>query len=70
MANDAFQDVIPTMGRDLGFYELKASSAVGVNARKLLHEYSKVPEDQIDSHVERIVGYAEHTASCIWIVRC
>jgi hypothetical protein len=35
-------------------YKIDAST-VGENARKLLEEYSKIPADQVNDHVEKIV---------------
>jgi hypothetical protein len=63
MAKNTLPDDLPVMARTLDFYQVEAS-VVGEEARKLLHEYSKIPEDQIDSHVESIVCYAGHTC-CI-----
>ncbi|KAF2667857.1 hypothetical protein BT63DRAFT_426710 [Microthyrium microscopicum] len=40
--------------QNLDFYDIDASTTVGDTARKLLHEYSKIPSEQIDEHVETI----------------
>jgi hypothetical protein len=38
----------------LEFYTVKASS-ISADARRVLREYSKIPEDEIEKHVEVIV---------------
>jgi hypothetical protein len=38
----------------LEFYTVKASS-MSADARRVLREYSKIPEDKIETHVEVIV---------------
>jgi len=51
MAEVSVKPVIPT---SLEFYDLKAS-IISPEARRVLNEYSKIPEDQIEKHVEVIV---------------
>jgi hypothetical protein len=41
----------------LDFYTVTASS-IGADARKVLNEYSKIPEDEIEQHVDVIVSLA------------
>jgi hypothetical protein len=45
----------PRPDRKLEFFDVKAST-LNSEARRLLKEYSKIPEDQIERHVELIVG--------------
>jgi hypothetical protein len=45
----------PVHARTLDFYDVHASSAIKPDAKKLLHEYSKIPESEIDEHIEDIV---------------
>jgi hypothetical protein len=68
MANQASQDDLAILARQLDFYKVGAS-VVEDDARKLLHEYSKIPEDQIEAHLEDIVCYATHR-SCIFRNGC
>src|ERR1700748_3547000 len=68
MASTPLPDDSPVLARGLDFYQVEAS-VVGEEARKLLHEYSKIPEDQIDLHVENIVCYA-WPISCISSIGC
>lgn len=42
--------------KDLSWYEIKPETAVGEKARKLLVDWSKIPPDQVDAHVEKIVS--------------
>ncbi len=51
MENASVMSARPT---SLEFYTVKASS-ISADARRVLKEYSKIPEDEIEKHVEVIV---------------
>ena len=54
--------------RNLGFYAVQPD-IIRDSARKLLREYSHVPEDGIDAHVEAIVGYLAFCFDMNWTDR-
>jgi hypothetical protein len=58
MATDQSQDDVSVSAKRLAFYNIDAS-VVGEKSRKLLHEYSNIPEDEINAHVEKIVSSEE-----------
>jgi len=48
---------VPIHKRTIEFYDedVNASTAIKADARELLHKYSKIPENQVEGHVEDTV---------------
>jgi hypothetical protein len=43
---------------DVAWYNEDVGNKLGPKAREILEEYSKIPADQVESHVSKIVGFS------------
>ena len=42
-------------GKDVAWYREEIGDKLGVPARELLEQYSKIPPEEVESHVKKIV---------------